>query len=110
MTVTARGLTHRTPALGSIADADRRTRIRMTMRRHPRLFIGGSLVALLVFVAAFAPLLTPYNPIIGDVSEGLEPPSWSHWLGTDDQGRDVLARVMYGARVSLTVALISVTI
>jgi peptide/nickel transport system permease protein len=82
----------------------------MTMRRHPRLFIGGSLVAMLVFVAVFAPLLTPYNPIIGDVSDGLEPPSWSHWLGTDDQGRDVLARVMYGARVSLTVALISVTI
>jgi peptide/nickel transport system permease protein len=110
MTVSAPGLTQRTTALQSIAGADRRSKISATFRRHPRLFIGGALVALLLFVAAFAPLLTPYDPTIGDVSDGLEAPSWSHWLGTDDQGRDVLARVMYGARVSLTVALISVTI
>jgi len=68
------------------------------------------MVILLIFVAAFAPLLTSYNPIIGDVSDSLEGPSLAHWLGTDDQGRDVLARVMAGARVSLSVALISVGI
>jgi hypothetical protein len=45
MTVSARGLTQRTTALQSIAGADRRSRIRMALRRHPRLFIGGSLVA-----------------------------------------------------------------
>ena len=45
------------------------------VRRHPRLIIGGTLVVLLVLVAVFAPLLTPYDPTVGDVSNGLEGPS-----------------------------------
>ena len=57
MTVSAPGLTQRTTALQSLAGADRRSRIKATLRRNPRLFIGGSLVALLLFVAVFAPLL-----------------------------------------------------
>jgi len=109
MTISAGGLARRAIALDALAGAQR-AQIRATLRRHPRLFVGGSMVAVLIFVAVFAPILTPHNPIVGDVSEGLEPPSWSHWLGTDDQGRDVLARVMYGARISLTVALISASI
>jgi ABC-type dipeptide/oligopeptide/nickel transport system permease subunit len=72
--------------------------------------IGGLLVGALVFVASLAPLLTRYDPIVGDVSDGLQAPSGVHWLGTDDQGRDVLARVLFGARISLTVAVISVSI
>jgi peptide/nickel transport system permease protein len=83
---------------------------RSTLRRHPRLFIGGGLVIFLVLVAIFAPVLSRYDPIVGDISDSLEPPSFSHWLGTDDQGRDILARVMSGARVSLSVAVISVAI
>ena len=80
------------------------------VRRHPRLVIGGALVALLVFVAIFAPLLSRYDPTVGDVSNGLDPPSAAHWLGTDDQGRDVMSRVLWGSRTSLSVALISVSI
>jgi peptide/nickel transport system permease protein len=80
------------------------------LRRHPRLVVGGGLVFLLVFVAVFAPLLTHYDPTLGDVSDALLPPNAAHWLGTDDQGRDVMARVLYGARVSLSVAVISVSI
>ena len=80
------------------------------LRRHPRLVIGGVLVVLLLLVAAFAPWLTHFDPTTGDISNSLEPPSAAHWLGTDDQGRDVMARVLYGARVSLSVAAISVTI
>jgi peptide/nickel transport system permease protein len=79
-------------------------------RRHPRLLIGGTLVLLLAFIAIFAPLLSPYDPTIGDVSNGLEAPSAAHWLGTDDQGRDVMSRVLWGSRISLSVALISVMI
>jgi peptide/nickel transport system permease protein len=86
------------------------TGLRANLRRNPRLFVGGGLVALLVLIAIFAPVLSRYDPIIGDVSDSLEPPSWTHWLGTDDQGRDMLARVMSGARVSLSVAVISVAI
>jgi peptide/nickel transport system permease protein len=88
----------------------RRGGLRSLVRRHPRLIIGGGLVVLLVFVAVFAPLLTPYDPIVGDISDSLQAPSAAHWLGTDDQGRDVLARIMYGARISLSVAIISVSI
>ena len=79
-------------------------------RRHPRLVIGGTLVIMLVLAALLAPVLTHYDPIVGDISDSLEPPSAAHWLGTDDQGRDVMARVLYGARISLSVALISVSI
>jgi peptide/nickel transport system permease protein len=79
-------------------------------RRYPRLYVGGSLVLLLVLLAIFAPVISPYNPIVGDVSEGLEPPGAKFWLGTDDQGRDILSRVIWGARISLSVAVISVAI
>ena len=81
-----------------------------TLRRHPRLAIGGSLVVLLLCVAVFAPLLTRYDPIVGDITEALQSPGAAHWLGTDDQGRDVLSRVMFGSRISLSVGLISVSI
>ena len=72
--------------------------------------MGGGLVALLLFVALFAPLLSRFDPTVGDVSDGLQAPGLVHWLGTDDQGRDVLTRVFYGARLSLSVAVISVGI
>jgi peptide/nickel transport system permease protein len=88
----------------------RRGRIKTILRRHPRLVVGGGLVVLLVFVAIFAPLLTRYDPVAGDISDSLQAPSAAHWLGTDDQGRDVMARVMFGARISLSVAIISVSI
>ena len=68
------------------------------------------MVVLLLFVALLAPVLSRYDPIVGDVSDGNLAPSFAHWLGTDDQGRDVLTRVMYGARLSLSVAVISVAI
>jgi peptide/nickel transport system permease protein len=110
VTVSARGLEHAPSALASIERAAKRSQLVPTMRRHPRLFIGGALVILLIATALIGPFLSPYNPIIGDVSESLEAPSWAHWLGTDDQGRDVLSRVISGARVSLSVGLISVSI
>src|SRR5579859_6784032 len=94
------------PVIGSV----RRERFFATLRRHPRLALGGGLVTLLLLVAIFAPLLTSYDPIVGDVSDGLQAPSAAHWLGTDDLGRDVMARVLFGARLSLSVAAISVSI
>ncbi|MCA1648325.1 MAG: ABC transporter permease [Chloroflexi bacterium] len=109
MSVSAPGLARATAA-GAIATGERRRALASTLRRHPRLAVGGGLVALLVLVAVCAPLLSRYDPIVGDVSDGLQAPSFSHWLGTDDQGRDVLTRVMYGARLSLSVAAISVGI
>jgi peptide/nickel transport system permease protein len=61
--------------------------------------------ALLLFVmAAFAPWIAPANPAAQNLAARLEAPSGAHWMGTDELGRDVLSRVMYGARISLTVA------
>jgi peptide/nickel transport system permease protein len=109
MTASASGLERREAAAPVVASV-RRDRLLTTLRRHPRLALGGGLVTLLVLVAIFAPLLTPYDPIVGDVTDGLLPPSAAHWLGTDDLGRDVMARVLFGARLSLSVAAISVSI
>jgi peptide/nickel transport system permease protein len=80
------------------------------VRRNPRLLIGGSLVLLLLVVALTARFIVPYDPISGDVSQGLQPPSLKHWFGTDDQGRDVLSRVIVGSQVSIAVSAISVLI
>jgi peptide/nickel transport system permease protein len=81
-----------------------------TLRRHPRLLVGGGLLLALLSMALLAPLIAPYDPIAVDASHGLERPSLAHLLGTDDLGRDVFSRVLYGARVSLTVGAISVSI
>src|SRR5947209_625964 len=79
----------------------RRSGLTFSLRRNPRLVVGGGLVTLLVIAAVFAPLLTHFDPRVGDASDGSLAPSFAHWLGTDDQGRDVMSRVLFGARVSL---------
>src|SRR5207248_3176755 len=71
------------------------------LRRQPRLLIGGALLIVLFALGILAPVISPYDPIAVVPSDGLFPPSAAHLLGTDDLGRDVLSRVVYGARVSL---------
>lgn len=61
-------------------------------------------------MAIFAPWLAPYDPTLVDPQIALEPPSGSHWIGTDDLGRDVLSRVIWGSRISLAVGVIAVGI
>jgi peptide/nickel transport system permease protein len=80
------------------------------LRRNPRMIIGGLIVLGWLFAAAFAPFVAPYDPIKVNVSDSLIPPGAAHWLGTDDLGRDVLSRVIWGSRVSLSVGVISVSI
>lgn len=72
--------------------------------------IGLALVAIVVFGAVFAPVLTPYSPEEADLLNRLEPPSIEHPLGTDQLGRDLLTRLLYGARVSLSIAVSVVVI
>jgi len=76
-----------------------------------KLAIAG-LVILVLFVlsAIFAPFLTPYDPNRANVRERNQPPSKEHPFGTDDMGRDILARTLYGGRISLSVGLVSVGI
>jgi peptide/nickel transport system permease protein len=80
------------------------------LRRNPRLFIGGTILVILITIAVIAPLLPLPNPERGRAVSAYQPPSAEHWLGTDATGRDVLARVIYGARISLSVGLIAVLI
>ena len=80
------------------------------MRRDPRAWIGIIVVVAIVLAAIAAPLIAGHDPVRIDLANQLQPPSGEHWLGTDIQGRDVWARLVYGARVSLAVGLISQSI
>src|SRR5437667_7880422 len=71
---------------------------------------GLTITALVVLCALLADLISPYDPNYQDYLALTEPPSASHWLGTDDIGRDVLSRVIYGTRVSLEVGVITVAV
>lgn len=76
-----------------------------------RLAVVGAVVVLLLFaVSLLAPLLTPYAPNDINAWEVLQPPTWRHWFGTDELGRDVLTRMLYGARISLKVGFVAVGI
>ena len=78
---------------------------------HNKLAVTGSIILLLfLLMAIFAPVLAPYDPFYMDSSAPLAPPSAAHLLGTDNMGRDILSRIFYGARISLRVSLVSVTI
>ncbi|HLJ61092.1 MAG TPA: ABC transporter permease [bacterium] len=71
---------------------------------------GGIVFLLIVGAAIAAPRLAPDNPIRLNVSESLDPPGPHHWLGTDQFGRDILSRIVYGARVSVAMGFAAVTI
>jgi len=71
---------------------------------------GGLVVLLVVLVAILAPLISPYDPLKQDLGAALATPSLAHLLGTDNNGRDILARVIWGSRVSLIAGLVSVAI
>jgi len=83
--------------------------MRRLLRRKGAVF-GLFVIALLVALALLAPLISPYDPSLQTWSAVRKAPSALHWFGTDDVGRDVLARVIYGARASLMAGIISVAI
>ena len=82
------------------------------LRRNPGAIVGMCLVGLFVLVAIFAPLIAPEDPTAGDLSrlEGscCPGPSADHWFGVDQQGRDEFSRIVYGARYSLVIGIVSV--
>lgn len=79
-------------------------------RRNRFAMGGGVLVLMLFLVAILAPILSPYDPGHVDTGILLQPPSALHWLGTDELGRDVLSRMIYGSRISLMVGFVAVGI
>ncbi|HRI57471.1 MAG TPA: ABC transporter permease [Anaerolineae bacterium] len=78
--------------------------------RHKLAMFGLITLSLLIFVSVAAPLLTPHSPTEIDLRAIRQPPSAEHWLGTDGTGRDVLTRVFYAGRISLSVGIVAVTI
>ncbi len=82
--------------------------------RRAKLTLGGGIVAVAVLVAVLAPLVSPFDPDQQDLTVRLRPPVWSegasppHWLGTDNFGRDLLSRLIFGARVSMLVGFLAV--
>ncbi len=80
------------------------------LKKSPLAMVGTVLVILFLFVALFAPMLAPYDPIKQDLNNILQPPSKEHPFGTDTLGRDILSRIIYGARISLIVGVLVVTI
>ena len=72
-------------------------------REKPLGAAGAAIVVVMIIAAVFAPLIAPYNPLATDYGAMLAAPSAEHWLGTDEFGRDLLARIVYGARTALLV-------
>ncbi|WP_377271712.1 ABC transporter permease [Peterkaempfera sp. SMS 1(5)a] len=101
-----------TPAQQSVpaTPAARRPGRLHSLVRSPLALTGLVIAVVLVAVALAAPLITPYDPTLPDFDRVLSPPSLAHWLGTDDLGRDQLARVIYGVRASMQVGLLAVVL
>ena len=80
------------------------------LRRQRLALIGGGILTVLVLVALLAPLIAPQDPLAQNLYGRLQPPSAHHWLGTDDFGRDILSRIVYGARISLRSGLAAISL
>lgn len=81
-----------------------------TLLRKKLSFIGILIICMVTLMAVFAPFISSHNPYRQDLYRVLEKPSTTHWLGTDNLGRDLLARVIYGSRISLYAGLVSMAI
>ena len=97
-------------ALEHAPDAARRRRWRRWRRQYAMAALGGAIVVAWILVALFAPLLAPHEPNAVDLTLRLRPPGDAYPLGTDELGRDVLSRLLFGTRISLTTGIVVVTV
>ncbi|WP_448616137.1 ABC transporter permease [Modestobacter sp. URMC 112] len=79
-------------------------------RHHPPALIGLGIILTFVVLAVAAPVISPYDPNAQDIAAAIKGPSADHWLGTDQLGRDIATRLMYGARISLLIGVLAVSI
>lgn len=96
-----------------VEHAPRRTFLGKTIvfvRRQPLGTLGLVLVLVFALAGIFADWLAPYNPTSNDFAAMTQPPSWEHWLGTDQLGRDLLSRILFGARTAFIVGLTAATV
>ncbi|MBW3613361.1 MAG: ABC transporter permease [Chloroflexi bacterium] len=104
MTAAAPAIEQEERSVGLWGDAFRR------MRSTPSAIIGGFIVAFFVLMAIFAPFIAPFDPTRGDLGASYLPPGPEHWFGTNIQGQDVFSRIVFGSRITLGIAVMSVTI
>jgi peptide/nickel transport system permease protein len=97
-------------ALSQVQPSGQAQDLLQRLLKHPGGVVGALVTLCFVAVALVAPWLSPYDPLAQDLDRRLQGPSRGHLLGTDDFGRDILSRVMYGARISLTVGFVSIGI
>ena len=83
-----------------------KNRYKILIKNNKLTFISLILIILLIFIAIFAPIIAPYNPYAQNLKDRLLSPDFIHILGTDELGRDVFSRLIYGMRISLTVGLL----
>ncbi|MDO9524406.1 MAG: ABC transporter permease [Gemmobacter sp.] len=81
-------------------------RLARALARNPLAMVGLAIIVALLVVAAFAPWLAPYSAVDGDLANRLAPPSAVHWMGTDELGRDIMSRIIFGARITLYIVLL----
>jgi len=79
-------------------------------RRNRSAMFGLAVLVVFVLLGAFAPLITPHDPVQQQLTQALQTPSAEHWLGTDNLGRDILTRILYGTRISLLIGLLAVAL
>src|SRR5688572_20196798 len=97
------------PQLIEVAGPTSGALLRRRIFHHKGLVFGSALLGVILLMAALAPLLSPHDPYVQDLTQRLIPPiwyekgTWEHMLGTDNLGRDYLSRVIYGARISLLI-------
>ena len=84
--------------------------LKYVLTENPVTLFAGSLFALMVVLALFGPLIVPYDPFSSDATQTLKPPSWDHWFGTDQLGRDVFSRVLIATRLDLAIAVSAVAL
>ncbi len=99
------------PGATPVADAaagPRRASLVARLARDRVALVSAVLLVLIVLAALFAPWVAPYDPYYTDLSKTMQPPSAEHWFGTDNTGRDMLSRVLYGARSTLVMGLAGV--
>ena len=83
-----------------------REKLRRMVHQNKLAAFSAVLIALVLLLAVFAPLVAPYGEAEQDVLARLQPPSAAHWFGTDELGRDVLSRILYGSRLSLAIGIL----
>jgi peptide/nickel transport system permease protein len=86
-----------------------RKRLRL-LRRQPAVLLGTAVVVAWIALALLAPVIAPYPPLEQNIQGRLQPPNATHWFGTDELGRDVLSRVLYGGRITIPAGLAVVVV